>query len=263
MTAGTEPVLIRETRGAALWLTINRPERRNAMNGAVIDGIADGLRIASGDPAIRAVVITGVGDRAFCAGADLAEGPDAFTQQLARPTTDFGVLARQARMFEKPIIARLGGACVAGGVALMSMCDLVVAADHVHLALPEVRVGVFPMQVAVYLKYSLTSAQLAEFMYLGERIDVARAVELGLINRVVPADALDDAVSAMVDQIALGSPQAIARGRVALGQMAGMTFDQALGFAETQIAVTSRTSDAAEGIAAFGAKRKPAWQKEA
>lgn len=254
------PAILTERRGCAYWVSINRPEQRNAMNTAVLDGIATALHRAEADEAIRAVVLTGVGDRAFCAGADLANGPDAFTAQLADPMTDFGRLARQARVFSKPIIARVNGACVAGGMALLSMCDLSVASATARFGLPEVKVGVFPMQVAVYLRHTLTPPQLAELAYTGELIDAARAERLGLVGRIAPASELDATVTNLVANIELGAPQAIRRGKYALAAMASMSFDEALAFAETQIAVTSRTPDAIEGITAFNERRRPAWQ---
>lgn len=253
------PVLV-ETRGSALWVAINRPERRNAMNGDVLSGIAGALDRAENDGSVRAVVLTGTGEKAFCAGADLTDGADAFTDQLAEPTTEFGRLARRARLLGKPLVARVNGACVAGGMALLAMCDLAVAAEHARFGLPEVKVGVFPVQVAVYLRHTLTRAQLAELAFTGALVDAPRAAALGLVSRVVPSHELDTTVDTITTEIGLGSPQAIRRGRYALAAMNDMSFEEALAFAETQIAVLSRTTDAREGLAAFNERRPPAWQ---
>src|SRR5690606_18643039 len=134
-----DPVLV-EVRGSALWITINRPERRNAINESVIEGIKAGVQQAAADPAIRAIVLTGTGDKAFCAGGDLQQGTSVFGDLIDEPTTDFGRLARVVRRIGIPMIARINGACVAGGMALMSLCDLVVAADHARFGLPETKV---------------------------------------------------------------------------------------------------------------------------
>ena len=120
--------LLTERRGAALWITISREERRNAMNKAVLAGLQDA--IANLDPAIRAVVLTGAGRKAFCAGADLSDGAATFTLGLDEPTTDFGQLARRVRELGVPLIGRINGDCVAGGMALMGLCDLIVVAGR-------------------------------------------------------------------------------------------------------------------------------------
>src|SRR5450631_2008553 len=152
-TPAIEHVVIAERRGSALWITINRETRRNALNPEVISRIRAGIELAAASPELRAVVLTGAGEKAFCAGADLSKGADVFSPEgLDEPTTDFGRLARRVRELGIPIIARVNGACVAGGMGLMSLCDLAVAAEHAQFGLPEAKVGVFPMKVLVYLR---------------------------------------------------------------------------------------------------------------
>lgn len=254
------PILL-EQRGSALWVTINREERRNALNTAVLSGIAEAVRQADSDPMIRCLVLTGAGEKAFCAGADLADGQDTFTTGTDETTTDFGQLARLCHSFSKPIIARINGHCVAGGVSLLGLSDLAISTDKAIFALPEVRVGVFPMQVLAFLKERIAPVHFNELAYLGERISASRAETIGLINRVVPPEELNDAILRITESIGKGSPAAIKRGRYAAKAMETMSFEQALAFAETQITVSSRTSDAAEGIAAFNEKRRPAWDE--
>jgi enoyl-CoA hydratase/carnithine racemase len=251
------PDLLVESRGPALWLTINREERRNAMNPTVIEGIHAALR--SLDPDVRAIVLTGAGDKAFCAGADLGKGTDTFAAAPDEPTTDFGRLARTVRDLGVPMIARINGACVAGGMALMGMCDLAVAADHARFGLPETKVGVFPFQVLVYLRGMIHQRHINELCLTTDLIDAARAKEIGLLNVVVPTDALDTEIERLIARIAAGSPRAIRRGKLAIAAMQTMAFAEALPFAEAQIALASRGSDAAEGIAAFNEKRPPRW----
>jgi enoyl-CoA hydratase/carnithine racemase len=253
--------ILTEHRGAALWITINREERRNAMNKAVLAGIQDA--IAHLDPSVRAVVLTGAGRRAFCAGADLSGGTSTFIQGLDEPTTDFGQLARRVRELGVPLIGRINGDCVAGGMALMGLCDLAVVADHARFGLPEAKVGVFPMQVLVFLRGIVGARHLNEMCLTGELIPAARAYEIGIANQVVPFEALDASVEALLGKLALMSPVALRRGKYAIAAMERMAFPEAMAFAETLISVTSLTDDATEGLAAFNERRKPRWQQGA
>jgi enoyl-CoA hydratase/carnithine racemase len=253
------PVIRTETRGAALWVFINREERRNAMNKAVLAGIEDAFRGAGAMPGIRAIVLTGAGKKAFCAGADLSGGTGTFTLGLDEPMTDFGKLARFVRDSGMPLIGRINGDCIAGGMGLMALCDLAVVADHARFGLPEVKVGVFPMQVLVYLRHMIGARHINELCLTAELIDATRAKEIGLANYVVPYEELDARVDALVARLAEMSPVATRRGKYAIAAMQSMAFPEALAFAEQLIAVTSLTSDAAEGLAAFNEKRPPRW----
>lgn len=127
-------------RDAVLWLTISRESRRNAMSPAVLHGLREAIDAAQSDATLRAIVITGAGDKAFCAGADLQSG-SAFTTDFSQPRTLFADLLRSARVSQVPLIARVNGACMAGGMGLLSMCDLAVAARHTVFGLPEVKVA--------------------------------------------------------------------------------------------------------------------------
>lgn len=260
MTA-TDPVLV-ERRGAAIWITINRPDRRNAINNDVITGIEAGLMRACDEEGVRAAVLTGAGEKAFCAGGDLQQGTSVFGDQVQEPTTDFGRLARFVQTMPLPMVARINGACVAGGMGLMALCDLAVAADHARFGLPEARVGVFPMQVQVYFRNMILPRHAAELCFTGELVDAGRAREMGLVNYVVPASDLDTRVEWILDRLAMNSPTAIRRGKYVMAAMQQMNFHEAIAFAEGQIMLTAMTGDAAEGLAAFTEKRKPRWQEE-
>jgi enoyl-CoA hydratase/carnithine racemase len=254
-----QPDIRLERRGQALWVSIDREARRNAINPHVLAGIEAAVAQAAGDATIRAIVLTGVGEKAFCAGADLSKGTGTFQAAPDEPTTDFGRLARKVRYCGVPLIARVNGACVAGGMGLMGLCDLAVAADHARFGLPEVKVGVFPMQVLVYLRSVLSARHINELCLTGELISAARAAEIGLINEVAPAGELDARIDALVGRIAGASPMALKRGKAVIAAMETMAFEEALSFAEAQIALASRSTDAAEGLAAFNEKRKPSW----
>ncbi|MEO8296429.1 MAG: enoyl-CoA hydratase-related protein [Burkholderiales bacterium] len=261
MSEKHEPVILTERRGATLWIFINREERRNALNPDVFAGLEAAIRSAATMPDLRAVVLTGKGDKAFCAGGDLTRGTDVFTEGNTGPTGDFGRLARLVRELRVPMIARINGACVAGGMALMSICDLAVVADHAKFGLPEAKVGVFAMQVLVNLRKLIAPRHVNELCFTGELIDAARAKEWGIANVVVPYAELDDRVNAMVDRIAACSPVALERGRWVINSMESMSFQEALTYAEAQIALASSTADAREGLASFNERRPPAWVK--
>src|SRR5271163_4696084 len=174
----TSSVLV-EKRGSSLWITINRPEKRNAVNADVIAGIARGYRIAHDDAQVRAIVLTGAGDKAFCAGADLQNTGGAFAQDFSRPNGDFADLLRLSQNATKPAIARVGGVCMAGGMGLLCMTDMAVAADQAIFGLPEVKIGVFPMQVLSLLQSMVPPRIVNEWALTGEPFDAKAAQVAG------------------------------------------------------------------------------------
>jgi enoyl-CoA hydratase/carnithine racemase len=252
-----------EMRGRTLWIWIDREQRRNAINKDVISGIASAVQAAQDDASLRSIVLTGAGRKAFCAGADLTGGAGTFTLGLDEPMTDFGKLARIMRDLGVPVIGRINGDCLAGGMGLMSLCDLVVVADHARFGLPEAKVGVFPMQVLVFLRNMIGARHINEMCLTGQLIDAARAREIGIANYVVPFEDLDARVEMLIARLAEMSPIALRRGKYAIAAMERMAFSEALAFAETLISVTALTRDANEGLAAFNERRKPNWTQEA
>jgi methylglutaconyl-CoA hydratase len=255
---GNNSVLL-EKRGQAFWITINRPEKRNALNGDVIAGIAKGYRDAHDDADVRVIVLTGAGDKAFCAGADLQATGAAFAMDFARPNVDYADLLRLSQSATKPSIARVGGVCMAGGMGLLCMTDLAVAADHVVFGLPEVKVGLFPMQVMSLLQSTAPRRLINEWALTGEPFDARTAQAAGLLNHVVPSAELDAKIDWLIGRIVDKSPTAIRRGKYAMRAIASMSFDESIAYTESQIALLAMTEDAKEGLKAFGEKRKPAW----
>lgn len=251
------PELQIERRDAVLWLTIAREARRNAMSAAVIAGLTAKLQAANADAGLRAIVITGAGDKAFCAGADLQTG-QSFRFDYAEPTQAFANLMRQARQTHVPLIARVNGACMAGGMGLMALCDFAVAARHAIFGLPEVKVGVFPAQVLSVLAGLLPRRILNELCLCGEPIGAERALALGLINEV--DDDVDTALQRLLGRLLDKSPAAIRRGLYTLKHTESMGFEQSMAFTESQIGLFALTEDAAEGQAAFREKRAPQWK---
>ena len=248
-----------EKRGQAFWITINRPEKRNAINGDVVAGIAKGYREAHDDRDVRVIVLTGAGDKAFCAGADLRATGAAFSADFAKPNVDYADLLRLSQNATKPAIARVGGVCMAGGMGLLCMTDMAVAADHAIFGLPEVKIGLFPMQVLSLLQSIAPPRQVSEWALTGEPFDAKAAHNAGLVNYVVPASELDAKVEWLIGRLVDKSPTAIRRGKYAMRAMAPMSFDESIAYTESQIAILAMTEDATEGLKAFGEKRKPVW----
>lgn len=248
--------LLQQQQDGILTLTINRPERRNAMSPAVVQGLGDALVRAGSDRSVRAIVLTATGDKAFCAGADLATGKS-FKFDYSEPQQGFANLIRTARATHVPLIARVNGACVAGGMGLLAMCDLAIAAPHARFGLPEVKIGVFPAQVLSVLQGLIGRRMLTELCITGEMIDAQQALSCGLINAV--AEDLDAGVRHLLSRIVDKSPAAIRRGLYLMKHLDAMPFEQAIAFTEGQIGLFALTEDAAEGQAAFREKRPPHW----
>lgn len=248
--------LLVEQRGRVVWLTIDREERRNAMTGLVITGLADAIESANRARDVHAIVITGRGEKAFCAGADLQSGAS-FKFDYSEPIQPFSRMLRSARESNVPLIARVNGACMAGGMGLLAMCDMAVAATHATFGVPEVKLGLFPAQVHSVMRDLLPQRVWVEMCLTGERLTASRAREIGLINGV--ADGVDDALNPLLDRLLDVSPAGIRRGLYTIKQGAHMTFEQSIAFNESQIALFALTEDATEGQCAFREKRRPNW----
>ena len=249
--------LLVQQRGAVLWLTIAREERRNAMSHAVLAGMAEAIDAAQAQRDLRAIVITGAGSKAFCAGADL-QSAQAFTTDYSQPQGHLAQLLRRARASNLPLVARVNGACMAGGMGLLSMCDLAVAASHAVFGLPEVKVGVFPAQVLTVLQHLVPRRKLAEMCLTGEPLTSAEALQYGLVNYV--ADDVDAKLDWLLGRMLDKSPAAIRRGLYTMKGIETMAFEESMAFTESQIALFTLTEDAKEGQQAFQQKRKPEWK---
>lgn len=247
-----------QAKGAAFWITINRPDKRNALNADVVAGIRAGYAQAHANPDIRVIVLTGAGDKAFCAGGDLQ--PDkGFVFDVAKPNVPYADMLREAHQATLPSIARVNGVCMAGGMGLLCMTDLAVCTDAAIFGLPEVKVGVFPMQVMSLLQRQVPKRWVHEWALSGEPFDAHQALAAGLVNHVVSAAELDAKTDWLVGRLADKSPTAIRRGKYALRAIEDMGFEQSLAYTESQIALLAQTEDAQEGLAAFNEKRKPVW----
>lgn len=256
--SSTDPEVLTEIRGQALWITINRPDKRNALHAGVIAGLREGIRRAHANAEVRAIVLTATGEKAFCAGGDLQPGKG-FAFDFSKPSNDYADLLREAQAATLPIVARVNGTCMAGGMGLLCMADLAVAADHALFGLPEVKVGVFPMQVLSLLQNLVPRRVVREWALSGEPFDAATALSHGLVNHVVPVAQLDAKVDWLIARLADKSPTAIRRGKYAMRAIEAMSFEQAIAYTEGQIGLLAMTEDAKEGLAAFNEKRQPVW----
>jgi enoyl-CoA hydratase/carnithine racemase len=257
-----DALVLRTERGGALWITLNRPAQRNALNDEVAALIGDALRAAQVDPAIRAIVLTGAGDKAFCAGGDLKAGSQdsPFEIDPAHPENPIIALFKTFEQTTKPTIARVNGHALAGGLGLMCACDIAIAVDRATFGVPETAVGLFPMMILPYLLRAMPRRRLLEWCITGARWSAAEAERAELLNRVVPADELDAAVDELVELIAERSPSAIRLGKTGLHAIEDMTLAQAFEYAQLMLPNMARTQDAIEGFRAFREKRPPRFE---
>jgi enoyl-CoA hydratase/carnithine racemase len=251
--------VLRATRDAVLVVTINRPEARNAVNGAVAEGIGTALDDAEADPDVAAVVLTATGDHAFSAGMDLKTFVDGGVRDTYRGNGGFAGLTE--RRFAKPIVAAVNGAALAGGLELVLACDLVVAAEHATFGLPEVKRGLMAGAGGVIRlprRIPLTTA--LEMGLTGEPISADRAFQLGLVNRVVPRSEVVDEAVALAGTVAENAPLAVAATKQLMREVLDLTEDEAWVRNREVGRVPNTSEDAVEGARAFAEKRRPVWK---
>jgi enoyl-CoA hydratase len=255
------PVLY-AVEGAVARITLNRPEARNALSPAMMEGLLDAFDRAGADPAVRVGILTGAGDKAFCAGGDL--GGSGFQQkgflERHQDRRTFAELFRRLNRLGKPVIARVRGHCLAGGFGLALGCDLVVASDDATFGTPEVKRGLVPMMIMATIFRNVGRKKGMELLLTGERISAAEAERLGLVNYAVPAAELDARVDALAARVASLSPAVVRLGRDAFYAMQDMGFDQALDYLHAMLTVNLGSEDAIEGVRAFLEKREPVWK---
>lgn len=256
------PSVLNEVRNRAHWITLNRPERRNALNDDVARQIANALRAAQANPEVRAIVLTGAGDRAFCAGGDLqaSSGDSPFEVDPAHPENQIIELFKTFEQTTKPTIARVNGHALAGGLGLMCACDIAIAVDTATFGVPETGVGLFPMMILPYMLRAMPRRKLLEWCITGARWSAAQAAEADLLNRVVAPDRLDEAVDEMLRVIVERSPTAIRLGKIGFHAIEDMPLAKAFEYAQLMLPNMARTQDAKEGFAAFREKRVAKFQ---
>ncbi len=261
--ADTKPAALTERRGNVLVVTINRPEARNAVNGAVSTAVGDALEEAQRDPEIRALVITGAGDRSFCAGADLKA--IARRENLYHPEhAEWGFAGYVHHFIDKPTIAAVNGTALGGGTELALASDLVVAEEGAKFGLPEVKVGLLAGAGGVFRIVDQLPRKVGVQMLLtGEPITAVEAASWGLVNAVVPNGTVLDAALTLAERVTVNAPLSVqASKRIAYGVDDGVIADEEAGWARTEreFRVLLKTEDAKEGPLAFAEKRPPVWK---
>lgn len=239
-------------------VTINRPEARNALNSLTLAELNHLFVELAADSSVRAIVLRGAGDAAFSAGADLKE--IATLADLAARRRYFGAIAELLETIHRmpqPVIARIAGFALAGGMGVAVGCDFVIAAENAVFGLPEITLGLFPMVVMAPILRLCGPRAAVELALSGERIDAHRARELGLITRVVALDDLDNEVAGLASRLASFSPIVLGMGKRAIYESAAMDYVGALTYLREMVAMVSTSEDFAEGVRAFLEKRKP------
>ena len=246
--------------GIAL-IALNRPDRRNALSGALVEALLATLDAVDADPTVRVVVLTGRG-KAFCAGGDLADGMMASEGFLAshRSRGRFADLLLRLPKLRVPVIAAVNGDALGGGLGLAVGCDLVVADPGANFGTPEIAVGLFPMIILAVLQRHVGRKALLELVLTGGRVGAEEARRLGLINHVSAPGAVLDEARALAERIAARSPAIAALGKSAFYAASDLDFEAALKYLHTQLTLNLLTEDAAEGVSAFLGRREPQWK---
>jgi enoyl-CoA hydratase len=251
--------VLRERRRHVEILTINRPEARNAINGAVSKAMSGFMDELTEDPECWVVVISGSGDKAFSAGMDLKAFSSGEGGDIMGASGGFGGITQ--REFPKPIIAAVNGSALAGGFEIMLSCDLVVAAEHATFGIPEAKRGLIAGAGGlIRMPKRLPMAVALELAMTGDAIDAARAYELGLVNKVVPADALLAEAVALAERIAANAPLAVRYSKSVMKRAAELSEAEGWKVNAEAVGVVFTSADAMEGPVAFAEKRPPNWQ---
>ena len=252
----SEDHLIYTVEEDVAWFTINREKQRNAISAEAITLFMKYLDLAEADAGVRAVCVTGSGDRAFCSGGDLAGG---MLEDGTDPITGYANLIKRLAGFPKPTVARVNGYCLAGGTGFMLACDIDIAREDAKFGTPEVNVGLFPMMIGALIFRNVPRKKAMEMILLGERLTAQEALEMGMLTRAVPAEKLDETVAGVLKILAGKSPIGLKLGKEAFYRTADMPLEAALDALSQELKKVIATEDAKEGMTAFIEKRKPVF----
>ncbi|MBN2409757.1 MAG: enoyl-CoA hydratase/isomerase family protein, partial [Candidatus Aminicenantes bacterium] len=245
-------------------ITMNRPQVHNAFNATMIGDLTEAFRLAASDNGVRIVVLAGAGE-SFCAGADLNWMREIIRysyEQNLKESLQIAELVKFIYELPKPTIARVNGAVIGGGNGLVSACDIVVASDKARFGLSEVKIGLVPAAIGPYVIRRIGESAAHALFLTGERIDARRALEIGLVNKVVPDADLDAKVGEIVRQLLSSGPEAIAKCKELLRRVPGLSLEEAKDYTAEMIARLRVSPEGQEGMASFLEKRKPRWAKD-
>lgn len=253
--------LLYEVVDGVATVTLNRPDQRNALNGDLLAALVESIKQARDDDGVRALVLTGAGDKVFCAGADLggfaAETPLVEKHFASDLFLEFFSLMPK---LGKPSLCAANGHVLAGGMGLALSCDLVIVREGARFGTPEINVGAFPYMIMALIYRNVPRKKVNEMMLLGEQISAEDAVACGLANKVVPVNEFDDAVADWATRLASKSPVLMRLGHDAMYRQQDMAFEDALEMLRSQLSLTFSTEDIREGVSAFFEKRDPEWK---
>ncbi len=264
MTQSDEGVrleVLYEVRDHVARVTIDREAKRNALSFDTTEQLLDCFRRADRDRDVRVVVLTGAGDKAFCAGADLGgiRGGADDAEQAHAGRGNLAALFTQMYQLGKPTIARVQGYALAGGFGLALACDFVVVSENAVFGAPEVNVGLWPYMITIPLVRSMRPKDALDLILTARRVSATEGRELGFVSRLTTAAELDTTVRELASHLATRSPAAIRLGRPAFYRALDQTSTQALPELQAILSIATSTPDAAEGVAAFAEKRDPVW----
>jgi len=253
--------LLYGVRDGVATVTLNRPEQRNALSAQLLAELIDAIRRARDDDEVRAVVLTGAGEKAFCAGADLG----GFAADVPLVAKHYGSdlfleFFRLMPRLGKPSLCAANGHVLAGGMGLALSCDLVIARQGATFGTPEINVGAFPYMIMSIIYRNVPRKKVNEMILFGERLSAEEAVDFGLANKVVPAQEFDAAVADWAAKLASKSPVLMRLGHDAMYRQQDMALDDALEYLRSQLSLTFSTEDILEGVQAFFEKREPQWK---
>jgi enoyl-CoA hydratase len=253
--------LLYEVSDGVATVTLNRPEQRNALSPQLLSELVDAMKSARDDGEVRAVVLTGAGDKVFCAGADLGGfAADAPLVAKHYGSDLFLEFFRLMPRLGKPSLCAANGHVLAGGMGLALSCDLVIAKRGATFGTPEINVGAFPYMIMSIIYRNVPRKKVNEMILLGERLSAEEAVEYGLANRAVAAEEFDAAVADWAGKLASKSPVLMRLGHDAMYRQQDMALDDALEYLRSQLSLTFSTEDILEGVQAFFEKREPQWK---
>jgi len=247
-------------RDSIATVTLNRPEQRNPLSVSMMRDLGAALKWCKDESGVAVVVLTGAGDRAFCAGADLSGfGGDQSPLELHRGRHALAELFVQMAELGKPIVGRINGHALAGGFGLACACDLLVAVDTATFGTPEINVGMWPMMIQAVLSRTLPRKVLMEMVMLGDRWTATQLQQVGVVNRVAPAERLDEETQRLAGHLAEKSTAIMRLGRDSYYRQQDMDFQSALEYLHSQVTLVALTEDSAEGRKAFFEKRPPRY----
>ncbi len=258
-----ETIISERRAGNQGWIILNRPERRNSISPKMTFELIDAFRKYDEDDDIKVVILTGAGDKSFCAGGDLApdsSGPQAFLDRY-ESSRKFAELFRIFENYRKPIIGRINGDALGGGFGLAVACDITIVVETARMGTPEINIGLFPYIImATLMRNTSNPKKLLELMLTGERISAKEAEQYGFVNYIVSPEQLDQKVDEVIQKLISKSPAILRMGRRAYYTARELEFSKSLEMLSSMLSLNMMAEDLIEGVSAFFQKRKPEWK---